>query len=354
MEQKNAGSIVSEIDNWKAREARMQKLFSDGIIHDSAFLKQKLSFYDHLQAKYAKTPDPEEKMVLAILAKQRSQLRAQVYPGILQRIFSQVIEPIRQKHIQQQQTVKSNHNLTELKQALNVAGFGNVFPRLEKQLQNGHQQFKIPVSHYVSVNQKMDYNLSFSRDKQGQYRFENYQATLTKEGKPAETRSQVFSSHEAVNALQAKNLLEGRAIHKDNHFDLSGSQQPGWIKLDFNDKDPSGNHKLKEFNQGYGFDLEKVLKQLPIEKSDLENPQKQNLLLSLKDGNREQVLFNSQGRTYRISLEANPQFKTVDLFDENSKKVSLLQLTGPQKKEPEIRQKPTIRIMHSRKNGVSI
>jgi len=351
MEQKNSNRVALEMEDWKARESRMQKLFSADIVNDSAFLKQKLSFYDHLQTKYAKSQDPEERMVLAILAKQRSQLRAQVYPGVIQRIFSQIIEPLRQKHIQQQQTINTNHNLQDLKQALDKAGFSQVYPKLEKQLQNGQQQFSIPVSQYLAGSQKMDYNLSFSRDQQGQYRFEHYKATLSREGKPSQTRSQVFGSQDAVNAMQARNLLEGRAIYKENNA-LSGSQQPGWLKLDFNDKDPSGNHKLKEFPQHYGFDLEKVLKQLPIEKTALEN--QPHLLQSLKDGNREQITFNSQGRQYRISLEANPQFKTVDLFDENSKKVSLSQLTGSAKKEPEIRQKPTIRIMHARKNGVSV
>jgi hypothetical protein len=352
MEQKNLNRIAGEIDQWKARESRMVNLFSPEILKDSAFLKQKLSFYDHLQVKYARTQDPEEKMVLMILQKQRSQLRAHVYPRFWQRLFNQITEPFKQKQIVREQALKTDVNFQTLKAALAKAGFENVSSKLEARLKEGQPQFKIPVSHYITENKKMDYQLSFSRDYQGNYRFDSYQAALIRENKPSETRTQTFQLRESIDALQARNLLEGRAIQKD-FLDGSGAVQSKWLKLDFNDKYPGGNHKYKEFQQGFGFEIQNVFKQLSLEKS-LSDAQQLKLLESLKNGNRESLTFTSQGRAYRISLEANPQFKTVDLFDKNSKKTTMAQLLGEQKTVQQPKVKPTIRIMHSRKNGVSI
>ena len=34
--------------------------------------------------------------------------------------------------------------------------------------------------------------------------------------------------------------------------------------MDFNDKDASGNYKLKEFHSAYGYDVKEALKQLPV------------------------------------------------------------------------------------------
>jgi hypothetical protein len=72
MEQQNAyngathNRVARELNErpaprWKEREPRFEKLFSHDILKDKAFLKEKLGFYQHLQAKYTRSNVPEGK-----------------------------------------------------------------------------------------------------------------------------------------------------------------------------------------------------------------------------------------------------------------------------------------------------
>ncbi|MCF0049277.1 hypothetical protein LXM25_04355 [Dyadobacter sp. LJ53] len=70
----------------------------------------------------------------------------------------------------------------------------------------------------------------------------------------------------------------------------------------------------------YGFELEKVLSKLPIK--ELGNEQdKTRLIESLQKGNRQAVTFSENGTEQRRYIEANPQFKSVTVYDENAKRI---------------------------------
>jgi len=100
----------------------------------------------------------------------------------------------------------------------------------------------------------------------------------------------------------------------------------GWSKaymqLDFNDKDAQGNFRMREFSSGYGYNLEKVLQQLPL-KELLDKGLTVKLHEALKNGDRLAVSFVKNGHEQRYYIEANPQFKSVNIYDEHSRKVTL-------------------------------
>jgi uncharacterized protein YneR len=55
---------------------------------------------------------------------------------------------------------------------------------------------------------------------------------------------------------------------------------------------------------------------------ELKDPDKEKALLhSLEKGNIQSVTIEKDGFTHKIFLEANPQFKTVNLFDAEMKRV---------------------------------
>jgi len=93
--------IAAELNDWKAREERLEKIFSPSILKDPAFLKEKFSFYNHVQAKYGSSANEEEKITLRILANQRSQLRDQLYPSLLRKLYDFIIQPFQQRKILQ-------------------------------------------------------------------------------------------------------------------------------------------------------------------------------------------------------------------------------------------------------------
>lgn len=115
-----------------------------------------------------------------------------------------------------------------------------------------------------------------------------------------------------MNTTEAYNLLSGRCIQ-------SGST---WMQLDFNDKNPNGNFRIKQFHSDYGYDLEKVLQQFPL-KDLLNKVEADKLHDGLKNGNRISVSFVKDGNEHRVYIEANPQFKSVNIYDEHSRKITL-------------------------------
>jgi hypothetical protein len=68
--------------------------------------------------------------------------------------------------------------------------------------------------------------------------------------------------------------------------------------------------------ENYGYDLEKSLERFPIK--ELADPQqKERLMISLGRGNLAPVTFDHQGMVSKMFIEANPQFKTLTVYDAN-------------------------------------
>lgn len=228
---------------------------------------------------------------------------------------------------------------------------------MEQNIKQGQREFSIPVSYYINEKDKLDFNLSFARDNNGQYQFENYKAVLQSENKSQENKEQrfVFEPDNIVTASQAYNLLAGRAIQKE-YVGRENNIKTAWIQLDFNDKDASGNHKLKEFHSAYGFDVKEALKQLPL-KELTTSEATEKLLNALKNGHQHAVTLKKDGKEQKLFIEANPQFKSINVYDENLKKISLTAALGNKTAEQlQLNQKSNIeqKAEQVRKNGLSI
>ncbi len=139
--------------------------------------------------------------------------------------------------------------------------------------------------------------------------------------KPIDFQSIVFQLNKGsgVTLKEAYNLLEGRAANKDL-INNEGQKYNAWMQLDFKNQDENGNYKMKQFHQNYGYDLEKALSVLPIKELNIPE-EKEKLVRSLEKGNIQSVSFEKGGNQERMFVEANPQFKTVNVFDGQMKKV---------------------------------
>ena len=90
--------------------------------------------------------------------------------------------------------------------------------------------------------------------------------------------------------------------------------------MDFKEADTNGNFKLNQYHQNYGYDLENALSKHPIK--ELETPKyKEDLMDSIKKGNRQSVTFVKDGNEIKQYVEANPQFKTINVYDANMKRI---------------------------------
>jgi hypothetical protein len=107
-----------------------------------------------------------------------------------------------------------------------------------------------------------------------------------------------------------------------------------WLQLEFGEKDKNDNFKVKQFHSGYGYDLDAVLKRYPI-KELANDEEKVKLMKSLEKGNQHQVTFQTDGKEQKMYIEANPQFKTLNLYDSKMQKVFQGIEKKEEKQEPE-------------------
>ena len=92
------------------------------------------------------------------------------------------------------------------------------------------------------------------------------------------------------------------------------------MQLDFENKDKHNNFEVKQFHENYGYDLKEAVGKYAI--AELKDPEKEKALMqSLQKGNIQSVTIEKDGNTHKMFIEANPQFKSVTLYDGQMKRV---------------------------------
>ncbi|SFU19228.1 hypothetical protein SAMN04489724_0122 [Algoriphagus locisalis] len=235
-------------------------------------------------------------------------------------------------------TIKEN--IQELQDRLKYSGFGETLNKeLEKQVKAKKSDFELNMSKEVG-DKKLDYGLHFRKSDEGRYYYNGFDAKLsTPEGKE---QSQRFYNNQGVSAKEALNLLEGRAVFK-SLFNKEGERYNAWLQLDLGSKDEKGQHPVTQYHQNYGFKLEDAVQKLPL--NNMGSPDQLDLLLySLKKGNRHEV--DIIGNDSRFLLEANPKYKTMNVYNVEGKRLKISDLNAAQdqvkaeaKKIPEAQRK---------------
>jgi hypothetical protein len=224
-------------------------------------------------------------------------------------------------------------NFEFLRDGLKYMGFGEKLNTdLETKIKAQPADFQLTLQGEFKKDgavDKVDYRLDFKKsDQTDMYFFNRYQATLKNED-PAKEKSQTFyiTKNSGITAKEAYNLLSGRSVNKDLN-NKEGQPFNAWLQLDFKEKDKNDNFKVKQYHSGYGYELDSVLKRYPIK--ELSNDEERvKLVKSLEKGNQHQVTFLKEGKEEKMHIEANPQFKTLNLYDAKMQKV----FQGIEKKE---------------------
>ncbi len=212
----------------------------------------------------------------------------------------------------------NQNNLDYLKDNLKYLGFEDKLNNdLESKIKEQPETFTLQttIDHY---NNKTEHTLLFRKsDQTDMYFLNRHQATLKGE-KPENDRTQTFylNNGHGITAKEAFNLLEGRAVYKELQR-KDESTYYAWSQLDLKgEKNEHGNYQINQFTSAYGYDLEKTLGRFDIKELN-DGQSKDNLIRSLERGNVQQVT-SEQGKFY---IAANPQYKTVNVFDSQHKAV---------------------------------
>ena len=215
----------------------------------------------------------------------------------------------------------NTQNLEFLKKSLLNLGFGDKVNReLEQKLSAGTPEFTLLARHEFN-QQPVDYHLHFKAgDKDGMYFFNKYDTVLQGEG-TAKGLTQTFyiNRGNGITAKEGFNLMEGRAVYKQL-FTKEGQKYQAWLQLDKETLSPGGDREIKRFGEGYGFDLAKAAEGKGIK--ELETPDgKLQLMRSQNRGNLQQITVARENGDAKYFIAASPQFKTVDLYNDQGKRI---------------------------------
>jgi hypothetical protein len=222
---------------------------------------------------------------------------------------------------EQNPTIMNIKNFEYLRDQVKYTGFGEGLENsLKAAIEKGEPDFKL--QHQTQYgNDRVTAELHFSQSRQSDMYFFNKYNVSVERGSGAENMEQTFYINKGNNITlkEAYNLMEGRSVNKDL-TNKQGEVYNAWIQMDFKQSDDKGNFKLKHYHQNYGYDLEAALSKHPIKELGHEG-YKGNLLESLKKGNRQSATFQVEGTEQKHYIEANPQFKTINIYDSAMQRV---------------------------------
>jgi hypothetical protein len=233
-------------------------------------------------------------------------------------------------------TQKSNNmnqeNFDYLKDNLKYMGFGEkLYPQLEKELSKGSPQFQLQLDSEVN-GKAFVATLNFRKsDTKDMYFFNSYHASLQRKDGHLVDQAFYLNKGKGVTAKEAYNLLDGRSVFKDLTT-KEGHPYKAWIQLDFDKKDKGNNHEVKQFHENYGYDLKASLGKYAIAEMDGGQREK-DLMQSLQKGNIQSIAIEKDGSVAKMFIEANPQYKSITLYDAGLNRVQSENLSQFQSKE---------------------
>ena len=216
----------------------------------------------------------------------------------------------------------NNKNFEYLRDQVKFTGFGEGLESdLKVNLQKEPAEFTL-FHNTKFGNDQVDSALHFRKsDQTDMYFFNSYQVQMKNDHAP-NTMEQTFYINKSNNITlkEAYNLMNGRSVNKD----LTNKEDQvynAWVQMDFKQTDERGNFKMKQFHQNYGYDLGAALGKHPI-KELTNDTDKTRLLESLQKGNLQSVTFEREGKEQKHFIEANPQFKTINIYDSKMQRVT--------------------------------
>ena len=212
-------------------------------------------------------------------------------------------------------------NLDYLKSNVRNHGFGETLgPALEEQLHKGAAEFTL--AYKAEVNKReLEATLHFKKsDTTEMYFFNKYDTRLNNEKNEMVAQTFYINKGWGITLKEAYNLLNGRAVHKEL-TDKNDQKYQAWVQLDFNAKDKNGNYERKQYHQNYGYDLKEALSFYPVKEMVKEDTMK-DLIRSLEKGNVQLVTLEIAGTDKKVFIEANPQYKNVNIYDNKMQRLA--------------------------------
>ncbi len=225
----------------------------------------------------------------------------------------------------QQSTNKEFDKEKYLQNQMKYLGFGEseqLHNDLKKGLESNAKEFTIKTtSDKTTLGKSANFTLNFNKTDKGGVFLNSYDANITNSKDENLSHRFKVKKEGNITAKEAINLLEGRAVKTNLINSKTNEKEPAFIKLKLNeDKNGYGNYKLDVYNKNYGVDTAKI-----VEKSNLifDKPEYKDFTIkSLEKGNLAPVKFKHEGKEMEGKAMLNPQYKTLNLYDNNMNRVN--------------------------------
>ncbi|MGN7988722.1 hypothetical protein ACTJKC_15340 [Pedobacter sp. 22226] len=116
-------------------------------------------------------------------------------------------------------------------------------------------------------------------------------------------------------ASQSINLIEGRAVYREDMLTQGGHPYKAWMKLDLDGpRDRYMNFNMNQYHDpSYGFNLKEVLDKFNIK--ELDDPKERaKLEAQLKNGDRPFITVDKNGEQVKLQVEAVPRYSQLNMF----------------------------------------
>lgn len=223
-------------------------------------------------------------------------------------------------------------NYEFLTEKLKYTGFEDKLnAKLKEEIKSGKESFNLGLSMEIE-GKTMDVDLHFKKSAISErYFFNKFDASLRNENPELEPKRHTFYQNQGVTAKEAFNLLEGRAVYK-SLTDSEKEPYQAWLQLDLTKKEDNNNFQVNQYHEKYGFNLEEALKKLPI-KELKDDTRTEWMIRSLQKGNTYPVVMERKGMEEVMFVEANPKFKSINVYDANMNSIKTSELQSKDQKQ---------------------
>jgi len=325
--QVNRAIILCE--NWQDKMIMLEEVFGKGIEKDIA--KQQYDFLQQGINRIAKGASPDEKLVLDMVRKTVNKLEKKLYPNPVIRTLRRLKTVLYDRPVQVAKLKKlKTENLASLNDTLGGLGLNPDKLNLDRKLDFEQAKTSIDLISPWGTN-NYEVKVNFEKDASGQYQMSSYAGMLKDWSNPENNRSYTFDVNLGINAREAANLLQGRAVLK--YYQVGENRMASkWMQLDFKNLTPDGKPQLKETPADYDFNLRQEVTRIAevLNKPELVSNRALN---GMEEGNQIALKQLNGKTTY---LEANPLNKEIILLNDKQQPITLGQL----KKQKEAALKP--------------
>ncbi|NQX42327.1 hypothetical protein SAMN05421820_11147 [Pedobacter steynii] len=306
-------------ENWQDKMIMLEEVFGKGIEKDIA--RQKYDFLQEGINRISKGASQDEKLVLDMVRKTVGKLEKQLYPNPLIRILRRLKLVLYDQPVQMAKFKKlKTENLASLNDTIGGLGLNLEKLKLDQKLDFEQAKTSIDLISPWGTN-NYEVKVNFEKDASGQYQMLSYTGMLKDWSNPEKNRSYTFDVNLRINAREAANLLQGRAVLK--YYPVGENRMASkWMQLDFKNLTPDGKPQLKETPADHDFNLRQEVTKIAkaLNKPELTS---NNAINGMEEGNQIALKQLNGKTTY---LEANPLNKEITILNDRQQPITIGQL----------------------------